>query len=213
MPSDTRETSSLVGTLLPYLKGLKGTNVNPITLCEQVQTTYTQDSSRFRGRMPLTIPRDDASDVKSLGSFSQGSCAVGGDNSGTKRLQNEGGGLSGIPSPPNSSAFDSSIPSCSMISNSSHPAFDHMDLKSVARSSTSTLDSRSLSSTSVLEGGWPSIDDPIVVPSAHSSGRGSSSRDLRSINEMWYRGRSNARLHTQCDVSLCSLSIPNISYL
>ena len=146
--------------------------------------TYTQDNSRLRGRMPLIIPRDDASDVKSLGSCSQGLCTVGGGNSGTKNLQNEGGVSSGILSPQNSSAFDSSIPSCSMISNSSHPAFDHMDLKSVARSSTSAWDSCSLSSTSRLEGGWPSMDDPIIVSSAHSSGRGSSLRDPGSANEM-----------------------------
>ena len=169
-----------------------GANVSPTVFNEEVRTTYTQDNSRLSGRMPLTIPRDDASEVKFSGSCSQSLCTVGGGNSGTTNHQNEGGAFPGTPSPSNSSAFDSSIPSCNMISNSSHPAFDHMVLKSTPRSSSSARDSGSPSPN--LEGGLPSIDDVIVVSSVYPRGWGSSSWSPRSTNEILCRGRSDARL-------------------
>lgn len=145
--------------------------------------------------MPLATTRDDASVVKSLGSCPQGLCVVGGSNSGTVDRQNESDAFPRPPSPSNSSAFDSSIPSCSMISNSSHPALDHMSLKSVARSTSPVWDLISLLPAPRLEGGWPSIDDVIVMSSAHSGTNGSFLWNPRSTSEIRCWGRRDERLH------------------
>ena len=134
------------------------------TLEKWVEIPHTQDSSRFRERIPLTIPRNDVSDLNSLGSCSQGLCMVGGGNSGTKCLQKMGFFFFGLASPSNSNTFDSSIPSWSMISNSLHPAFDQIAFKSASVSSPFVRYS-CLSSASNFEGGCPTIDEAIVASS------------------------------------------------
>ena len=133
MLPDARETSSFVGTLLPYLKGLAKISVSFNQT--KVKMAYIQDNSKFRERMPFTIPKEDANNAKSFGSRSQGSCAVGGGNSGTETLQDDGNWLYETPSPSNRRTFDSSIPSRNMIPNSSHPAFDQIALRYDSKSS------------------------------------------------------------------------------
>ena len=162
-------------------------------LKEKGKAAYTQDSSRFKGRMPLTIPRDDASNFRFVGSCSQGSCTVGGGNCGTGSLQKKNVISYETPLPSSSSAFDSSIPSHNMISNSSHPTFDHIALKSDFKSSSSTLDS-CWPSVSNFEGGCPNMDDVIVVSSMHSKGLCSAWLVPEFTNEILCCGRSEARL-------------------